>query len=134
MIARDGEGASRLIEVQVTGAPSTRAARRIAREISASSLVKSAIYGRDPNWGRIMMALGNAGVDLNPELVDVFIGDAQVAHQGAFLPFDREAVIVAMGAPEVSIRLNLNQGRAVGRAWGCDLTEGYVKINAEYTT
>jgi glutamate N-acetyltransferase/amino-acid N-acetyltransferase len=81
-----------------------------------------------------MMAVGNAGVDLDPERIDVFIGEAQVAMQGAFIPFDRDAVVQAMGANEVQIRLNLNRGRAVGRAWGCDLTEGYVKINAEYTT
>ncbi|MSQ23022.1 MAG: bifunctional glutamate N-acetyltransferase/amino-acid acetyltransferase ArgJ [Chloroflexi bacterium] len=134
MIARDGEGATRLIQVDVEGATTLRAGRRVAREVIASNLVKTAIYGRDPNWGRILSAVGNAGVPIDPDRVDIFIGEQQVAAKGAFHPFDARVVSEAMGADEVRIRVNLNQGRASGCAWGCDLTEGYVKINAEYTT
>lgn len=134
MIARDGEGATRLIEVEVEGAWSVRDARKAAREVAASSLVKSAVYGRDPNWGRIITAVGNAGIRLDPARIDIFIGGQQVAVDGAYSPFDAQRVADAMGADEVAIRVCLNQGRSSGRAWGCDLTEGYVKINAEYTT
>ena len=134
MIARDGEGATRLIEVDVAGARSPASARRLAREVVASNLVKSAIYGRDPNWGRILSALGNAGVDFDPTAVEIFVGDYQVARHGAFFPFDWAAVAGAMGREEVVIRVGLSEGTATGSAWGCDLTEDYVKINAEYTT
>lgn len=133
-IARDGEGASRMIEVQVENARSTRDARRVAREVAASNLVKAAVYGRDPNWGRILSAVGNATVPIDPDRVDIAIGGVPVAKNGALLPFDQKAVSAAMGNDEVVIQVRLNQGRAAGRAWGCDLTESYVKINAEYTT
>ncbi|HEY3116050.1 MAG TPA: bifunctional glutamate N-acetyltransferase/amino-acid acetyltransferase ArgJ [Chloroflexota bacterium] len=134
MIAQDGEGASRLIEVVVEGARSSAAARRVAREVVASNLVKTAVFGRDPNWGRIMMAMGNAGVPLDPDRVEIHIGDQQVARDGAPCPFDAAAVADLLGADEVQIRIGLNQGGSRGLAWGCDLTEEYVKINAEYTT
>jgi glutamate N-acetyltransferase/amino-acid N-acetyltransferase len=96
--------------------------------------VKAAIYGKDPNWGRILAAVGNAGVPINPNRIDVFIGEVQVAADGAYTPHDAAAVSRAMGAEEVRIRVDLHAGGATGQAWGCDLTEGYVKINAEYTT
>lgn len=134
MIARDGEGATRLIEVVVEGAATDSDARRIAREVASSNLVKAAIYGRDPNWGRMMAAVGNAGVFVDQDRVDVFIGPCQVAAGGAPVPFDRGEVRAAMGADEVVVRVHLNSGLGRGIAWGCDLTEGYVKINAEYTT
>jgi len=134
MVARDGEGATRLIEVLVEGARNDEQARRIAREVAKSNLVKAAIYGRDPNWGRILAAVGNAGASLNPNAVDVFIGGQQVAARGAATPFDAVAVSEAMGADEVVVRVVLDRGGGSGSAWGCDLTEGYVKINAEYTT
>jgi glutamate N-acetyltransferase/amino-acid N-acetyltransferase len=133
-VARDGEGASRLITVVVDGARNEVEARRVAREIACSPLVKTAVYGRDPNWGRIMMAIGNAGASLAPHTIDVFIGDVQVAADGGAIPFDAAAVSEAMGANEVIIRVDLNGGFGHGEAWGCDLTEQYVKINAEYTT
>jgi glutamate N-acetyltransferase / amino-acid N-acetyltransferase len=134
MVARDGEGATRLIDVLVEGARSDEDARRIAREVVKSNLVKAAIYGRDPNWGRIVAAVGNAGASINPNAVDVFIGDVQVAAGGVAAAFDAAAVSAAMGADEVTVRIALDRGRGTGSAWGCDLTEGYVKINAEYTT
>ena len=100
----------------------------------ASNLVKTAVFGRDPNWGRIMMAVGNAGVPLDPDRVEVHIGDQQVARDGSPCLFDAAAVAELLGADEVQIRVGLNDGKAAGRAWGCDLTDEYIKINAEYTT
>jgi glutamate N-acetyltransferase/amino-acid N-acetyltransferase len=134
MIARDGEGATRLVEVTVEGAQSEEEARRVAREVVSSNLVKAAIYGQDPNWGRILSAVGNAGATINPSTIDVYIGNCQVAAAGAAASFDPALVRSAMEPPEVQIRVALHMGAARGRAWGCDLTEGYVKINAEYTT
>ncbi len=133
-IARDGEGATRLIEATVVGARSEIEARQAARSIVKSNLVKAAIYGRDPNWGRIIAAIGNAGIRLDQNAIDISIGEVQVARGGGPVPFEREAVARAMGADEVKILVMLNQGSASGRAWGCDLTEAYVHINAEYTT
>jgi glutamate N-acetyltransferase/amino-acid N-acetyltransferase len=133
-IARDGEGATRLVEAVVETAGSEYDARRAARAIVSSNLVKAAIYGRDPNWGRIICAVGNAGLPLDQDAIDIFVGEQQVAQGGAPLAFDHAAVADAMGAREVLIRVALNQGAASARAWGCDLTEGYVHINADYTT
>jgi glutamate N-acetyltransferase/amino-acid N-acetyltransferase len=133
-IARDGEGATRLVEVIVESARSEEDARRAARSIVSSNLVKAAIYGRDPNWGRIICAVGNAGIPVDQDAVDIFIGDQEVARQGAPLAFEHAAVANAMGTDEVVVRVALHQGDASARAWGCDLTEGYVRINAEYTT
>jgi glutamate N-acetyltransferase / amino-acid N-acetyltransferase len=134
MVARDGEGATRLIEVRVEGARSDEQAREIAREIVRSNLVKAAIYGRDPNWGRIAAAAGNTRATIDPNAIDIFIGNVQVAKAGSTAPFDASAVSEAMAADEVSIRVVLDRGSGSGLAWGCDLTEDYVKINAEYTT
>jgi glutamate N-acetyltransferase/amino-acid N-acetyltransferase len=133
-IARDGEGATRLIEVTVQGADSEEDARRVARSVVSSQLLKAAVYGRDPNWGRIVSAVGNAGVRIDPDSIDVTIGEHQVAAKGMGIPFDGDGVSAAMGQDEVLIGVDLHLGAGVGRAWGCDLTEGYVKINAEYTT
>jgi glutamate N-acetyltransferase/amino-acid N-acetyltransferase len=133
-IARDGEGATRLIEVTVSGAATDADAQKIARTVAGSNLLKAAVYGQDPNWGRILSAVGNAGVPLNPNTIDVWIGDHQVCVDGGGARFDLAAVSAAMGVDEVLIRIDLRGGPGVGKAWGCDLTEGYVKINAEYTT
>jgi glutamate N-acetyltransferase/amino-acid N-acetyltransferase len=133
-IARDGEGATRLVEARVEGAASDGDARQIARAVVQSSLLKAAIYGCDPNWGRILSAVGNAGIPLDPYAIDAYIGAHQVAQKGMAADFDALAVSEAMAAEEVCIRVVLTQGHGVGWAWGCDLTEGYVKINAEYTT
>jgi glutamate N-acetyltransferase/amino-acid N-acetyltransferase len=134
MVARDGEGATRLIEVVVRGATTEMDAREVARAIVSSNLVKAAIYGCDPNWGRIMAAIGNSGVPIDPGTIDVAVGGHQVAAGGAAVPFDPSQVRDAMAKEEVRIAVALNRGVAEGSAWGCDLTEGYVRINAEYTT
>ena len=142
-IARDGEGATCLLEVRVEGAAEEGGARAIARTVCGSSLVKCAIHGRDPNWGRIVAAAGRAGVPFDPEAVALWIGEHQLMAAGQPLPFDRPAASRYMaeraaGAyledDTVRIRLRLGDGPGEGRAWGCDLSDQYVRINADYTT
>jgi glutamate N-acetyltransferase / amino-acid N-acetyltransferase len=133
-LARDGEGAQRLIEVVVDGAKDLSDARTAARSIASSSLVKAMVHGRDPNWGRIMMALGKSGIDFSENQVDLFISDIHMVHEGVAFPYMKEAVINAMSVPEVQIRVNVNNGDASATAWGCDLTEEYVTFNSAYST
>jgi glutamate N-acetyltransferase/amino-acid N-acetyltransferase len=133
-LVRDGEGAQRLIEVVVEGAETLSDARKAAREISASSLVKAMVHGRDPNWGRIMMALGKSGAELDESKVDVFINDIHIVHEGVAIPYFKDAVISAMSVPDVGFRVSLNVGEASATAWGCDLTEEYVTFNSAYST
>ncbi len=142
-IARDGEGATCLIEVQVSGAPDEAAAGAIAKTIAGSSLVKSAVFGRDPNWGRIAGAAGRAGVPFDQESLRIQLGDFLLMDNGQPLPFDRAAASAylkqaAAGAylkeDTVLISVSIGNGSGSGKAWGCDLSYDYVKINAEYTT
>jgi glutamate N-acetyltransferase/amino-acid N-acetyltransferase len=142
-IARDGEGATCLIEVLVEGSGDDAGARTIARTVCGSSLVKCAVHGRDPNWGRIVAAAGRAGVAFDPEAVALWLGRHQLMAAGQPLPFDRPAVSTylrerAAGAylqdDTVLIRLRVGEGPGHGRAWGCDLSDQYVRINADYTT
>jgi len=142
-IARDGEGATCLIEVLVEGAADDAGARAIARTICGSSLVKCAVHGRDPNWGRIVAAAGRAGVPFDPDAVALWLGDHQLMAAGQPLAFDRAAASAYMrdraaGAylrdDTVVIRLQVGAGAGQGRAWGCDLSDQYVRINADYTT
>jgi glutamate N-acetyltransferase / amino-acid N-acetyltransferase len=142
-IARDGEGATCLIEVQVEGASDDAGARAIARTICGSSLVKCAVHGRDPNWGRIVAAAGRAGVAFDPGAVALSLGEHQLMAAGQPLAFDRAAASAYMrdraaGAylqdDTVRIRLQVGEGSGSGCAWGCDLSDQYVRINADYTT
>ena len=133
-IARDGEGATCLIEVRVEGAADEPSALRIARTICSSSLVKTAVHGRDPNWGRIVAAAGRSGVRFNPEAVALWIGEHQLMAAGQPLPFDRQAASEVLRGRDVLIRLRLMEGSASASAWGCDLSDQYVRINADYTT
>jgi glutamate N-acetyltransferase/amino-acid N-acetyltransferase len=142
-IARDGEGATCLIEVLVEGSGDDAGARTIARTVCGSSLVKCAVHGRDPNWGRIVAAAGRAGVAFDPEAVALWLGRHQLMAAGQPLPFDRPAASTylrdrAAGAylqdDTVLIRLRVGEGPGHGRAWGCDLSDQYVRINADYTT
>ncbi|MGK7933162.1 MAG: bifunctional ornithine acetyltransferase/N-acetylglutamate synthase [Microcystaceae cyanobacterium] len=142
-IARDGEGATCLMEIQVSGAVDDEAARRIARTIAGSSLVKSAIFGRDPNWGRIAAAAGRAGVSFHQDELQVQLGDFLMMENGQPLEYDRDAASnymkqAAEGAylqeDTVLISVCVGNGSGEGVAWGCDLSYDYVKINAEYTT
>ena len=142
-IARDGEGATCLIEVQVAGTASAAEAITVARTICGSSLVTTAIHGRDPNWGRIVAAAGRAGVPFDPQAVALWLGPFQLMEAGQPLAFDRVAASTYMGErvagaylddDTVLIRLVLGDGPGQGRAWGCDLSDQYIRINADYTT
>lgn len=133
-IVRDGEGSNRLIEVLVEGASSEADAKKAAREIVSSTLVKAMVHGLDPNWGRIMMALGKSEVDFKESDVDVFISGIHVVHEGCSIPYLADAVVSSMNATEVKFRVVLNSGVFEAKAWGCDLTEEYVTFNSAYST
>ncbi|MEE8470022.1 MAG: bifunctional glutamate N-acetyltransferase/amino-acid acetyltransferase ArgJ [Dehalococcoidia bacterium] len=133
-IARDGEGATRLIEVTVDGAVTVAQARSGARTVASSPLVKAAVHGSDPNWGRIVAALGRSGVEMLESRIDLYVRGVCLVKNGVALPFDREHVKSLLDDSEVPIRVCLNLGEASATAWGCDLSEEYVTINSEYTT
>lgn len=142
-IARDGEGATCLVEVRASGAPSDADARQVAKTVTGSSLVKAAIYGRDPNWGRIAAAVGRSGVVFEQEALRIQLGEFVLLQAGQPQPFDRDAASAylkqaAAGkylqTDTVAIAVDLGNGKGSGIAWGCDLSYDYVKINAEYTT
>jgi glutamate N-acetyltransferase/amino-acid N-acetyltransferase len=138
-IVRDAEGASKFIIVRVTGAPTMAAARQVAQAIATSPLVKTAVYGGDPNWGRVLAASGRSGVDLDPGQVALWFAPAhgpacQVVAAGAPLSYDEaEAARIFAGA-ELGIRLDLGVGEAEATLWTCDLTHDYVSLNANYRT
>lgn len=133
-IARDGEGATCLIEINVTGASDRKAARQIARTIAGSSLVKSAVFGRDPNWGRIAAAAGRAGVTFDKDRLNIQLGDFVMMLDGVPQQFDRDAASNYLKSDTVKIEVSVGEGTGSGTAWGCDLSYDYVRINAEYTT
>lgn len=134
-MAADGEGATKLIEINVTGGASVKEARAVARTIAGSSLVKTAVYGNDPNWGRIIAAAGRAGVAIEEKKLDLDIGGVPILKDGkAVNQFRMKEASDALSRKEVVINLNINMGTAKGTAWGCDMTEGYIKENAYYTT
>ncbi len=133
-LARDGEGARTLIEMRVDGARTLEDARRAARTVVSSPLVKTMITGRDPNLGRVMMALGRSGADVDVDQISVWIGQECAFARGAPTALDYAAISKAMDAPEVKLRADLGLGSFSATAWGCDLTENYVRINADYTT
>jgi glutamate N-acetyltransferase/amino-acid N-acetyltransferase len=134
-IARDGEGAKKFIEIRVEGAASERAAVQIARAIANSPLVKTAIAGSDPNWGRILAAAGYSGAALDPARADIYLQRVRVCRGGLAAPFDEAALKQALDSSEVEIRFVIRGGGA-GKAvfWTCDLTHGYIDINASYRT
>ena len=135
MLARDGEGATKVIEVRARGAESIEDARRVAMAVVQSPLVKTAVYGADPNWGRIACAAGYSGAALDQDRLDVAMAGTTLLRQGTPLPFDRAAVVAAIKeAARVPIEVHLHLGRYEATSWGCDLTEGYVDINGRYTT
>lgn len=142
-IARDGEGATCLVEVQVTGANDEASAARVARTIAGSSLVKSAIFGNDPNWGRIAGAAGRAGVVFDQANLRIQLGEFVMMAQGQPQDYDRDAASAYLKrakagdylkTDKVTIAVSIGNGPASSKAWGCDLSYDYVKINAEYTT
>jgi len=133
-IVRDGEGASRIFEVRVSGAASAEAARQIARTIAESQLVKTAIHGGDPNWGRIIAAAGRAGAPLEVSRAKLYLQGTLVFEHGCPTMYDERALVESMRTEEVLLELQLNDGDGTARFWSSDLTAEYVKINAHYRT
>ena len=133
-IARDGEGATKFIEVTVSGAASIAEARRAARTIVSSPLVKTAVHGNDPNWGRVVAAAGRSGAEVVASKIDLTMGNIDVVKAGRVLAFDKNAVVEVLKQKDVSMYLNLNLGAGRATAWGCDLSAKYVTINSAYTT
>lgn len=133
-IAGDGEGASKLIEVSVTGARNIADAKKAVSTIVGSSLVKAAIHGNDPNWGRIVAALGRSGVSFDETRLDVFLQDKQVLGMGSPLPFEKNRLSKQLKKDKVDIKVCLNIANASATGWGCDLSQEYVTINSDYTT
>jgi glutamate N-acetyltransferase / amino-acid N-acetyltransferase len=134
MIARDGEGASKLVTVEVRGARTTADADRIARAIANSPLVKTAVAGSDPNWGRIICAAGYSGAKFDPSRVDIRVDDLVLCRRGLDAGFDEAAAKRALDRKELTLELDLHQGKASARIWTCDLTHDYISINASYRT
>jgi glutamate N-acetyltransferase / amino-acid N-acetyltransferase len=134
-IVRDGEGARKLVTIEISGAANEEAADRVARSIANSPLVKTAIAGSDPNWGRILSAAGNAGVAFDPSKVDIYMQDMLVCQGGVAAEFSEQELKSKLDERECSIRLVFH-GRSTGgaRFWTCDLTEKYIEINASYRT
>lgn len=132
MIARDGEGATRLVTVEVTGARSPLDAERVARSIANSPLVKTALAGADPNWGRIVCAAGYSGARFDPGRIDVSVNDLALCRKGIDAGFDEDAAHRELAQQEVLLRVDLHAGSSTARVWTCDLTRGYIDINASY--
>ncbi len=133
-VVADGEGATKVFEVRVRGAASPADARAAARTITVSPLVKTAIHGADPNWGRILMAAGRSGARVDQRRASVRIGDVDVFSRGKPCTWDDAAVRRIFERPSIVLEIDLGVGDARSTAWGCDLSKDYVRINAEYTT
>jgi len=134
MLVRDGEGATKVIEVHVVGARDGEDARRAARAVAESLLVKTAIFGGDANWGRIVCAVGYSGAHLDPARVTVYIGDVEVMRGGEVAVYREEEAAAVVAQSEVPIQIKLGLGDGEATIWSCDLTYDYVKINADYRT
>jgi len=134
MIAKDGEGATKLIEVTVDGASDAEDAYKVVSAVAKSPLVKTAIFGEDANWGRILTATGYSGANFDPNLVDIFIGDLMVCRNGSALDFDEDKAKSILKKNEVKININLKKGTSSDRIWTCDFSYDYVKINGSYRT
>ena len=133
-IAADGEGATKLITVTVMGADDLTMARTVAKTVVGSNLVKTAVHGADPNWGRVIMAIGNSGYQINNNLLDIDFDELNVISKGVVVDYDEALLIKELQQDEVKIIVNFNQGKEKATAWGCDLTYDYVRINASYRT
>ena len=138
MIAGDGEGATKLLEADVTGAKSLDIAKAVAKSVICSSLTKAAMFGADANWGRVLCAIGYSGVDVDVNKIDVSFksakGEIEVCKNGAGVPFSEEIAKEILLEDEIDIIIKLNDGEYASKAWGCDLTYDYVKINGDYRT
>lgn len=134
LIVKDGEGATKLITIEVEGADNEKEAEKAAFSVANSNLVKTAVYGNDANWGRIMAALGYSGIKFNDENVDIHLGNIKVVNKGTGAGKDADANSYLKNNSEVSILINLNKGAASAKVLTCDLTEEYIRVNAEYRT
>jgi len=134
MIVTDGEGATKFVEVKVTGAASEEAAVSAARSIANSNLVKTAINGEDANWGRILAAVGNSGVEFDPAEVEIFFGEVPILRKNYVIEFSEEDAKRVLQKKEITIMVDLNQGEFSASFWTCDLSKDYVAINANYRT
>jgi glutamate N-acetyltransferase/amino-acid N-acetyltransferase len=133
MVVKDGEGATKLVEIKVVGASSDRDARRIADTVAGSNLVKTALFGEDANWGRIIAAAGRSGVEMDPEKIDIFFNEVCMVRHGAGCGRDAEAETAGiLKLPEFEIRIDLNSGNGSSSVLTCDFSVDYVKINADY--
>jgi len=133
-IAKDGEGATKLVEVNVKNAASEEDAKKIAKSVVSSNLVKCAIFGNDPNVGRIMCAIGNSTAKFKESLINIYFGNEQVVQNGRIAGFNLSEVKSIMKRDVLSITINMNDGKENATAYGCDMTYDYIKINALYTT
>ena len=132
MIARDGEGATKLIEIEVAGAETEDEAQKVARAVANSNLVKTAIHGEDPNWGRIIAAIGYSGIDLDPGVVELSLNNFPILGKQYQIMIDEIPVQHSLASKDILLSINLNRGNSTARFWTCDLTKEYVTINASY--
>jgi glutamate N-acetyltransferase/amino-acid N-acetyltransferase len=134
-LAEDGEGATKLVEIEVKGAKNALDARKIARKISTSNLLKCAIFGSDPNWGRIVASAGASGVEFDIDKMDVYLGPVKALSGGSIAKtFEKEKARRFIKDKKVHITVDLNSGKAGAKAWTCDFSKEYVAINSEYST
>jgi glutamate N-acetyltransferase/amino-acid N-acetyltransferase len=133
-IVADGEGVKHVVTVRVEGAATAKAADAIARTVAQSLLVKTAWAGADPNWGRVLAAVGRAGVEIDPNVIDVYIGEQQVCRGGGSVAFDEKAANACMKRPKYEVRVKVGRGKGTAKILSCDLTAEYVHINADYST
>ena len=131
-IAKDGEGATKLIEVEVVNALDFKEAKAVGISVITSPLVKTAIFGEDANWGRIIAATGYSGAEVEEEKIDIYVGDAKVCENGGGIMEDETLVNQELKKKEVRIKIDLKRGNKSVKVWGCDLTQGYIEINADY--
>jgi glutamate N-acetyltransferase/amino-acid N-acetyltransferase len=131
-IVKDGEGATKLVEINVEGALSDTDADKAARQIALSPLVKTAIHGEDANWGRIIAAVGYSGIEFNPDLFELEINEVPILKQNYEVTLPNELANQTLKSSEVKIRVNLNAGNGKAKIWTCDFSEEYVKINGSY--
>lgn len=134
MIVRDGEGATKLVAITVKGAPGRKSAEKVARSVAGSLLVKTSWFGADPNWGRVICAVGYSGVEVHPDLIDIFYNDRQIVSRGQATQIGRRVLHKIISAPEFSIEINLHLGKFSYTVYTCDCSEEYVRINASYMT
>jgi len=133
-MVRDGEGATKLFQVTIENAISIEEARDAARTISSSSLVKTAVHGNDPNWGRLLASLGSSKAEIDESKLSVYINDICLLENGLPIPYFKDAIVQQMIESEITFRINLNLGESTASAWGCNLSEEYVRFNSAYTT